>query len=42
LNKLDEALTDLEMLDEDETLRMKYGDCFFHVKTVHAKEQIEK
>ena len=23
-------------------MRMKYGDCFFHVKVSHAKEIIEK
>jgi chaperonin cofactor prefoldin len=39
---LDDALTELEICDDDELVRMKYGDCFFHVKVSHSKEIIEK
>lgn len=32
----------MEICDDDEVMRMKYGDCFFHVKVSHAKEIIDK
>ena len=41
LNQLDDCLTELELADEDETIRMKYGDCFFHVKAEPSKVIIE-
>ena len=42
VNQLDDALTELELCDDDEFVRMKYGDCFFHVKAQHAKDSILK
>jgi hypothetical protein len=28
---MDDAVTELELMDEDETTAIKFGDCFFRV-----------
>ena len=31
LEQMDDAVTELELMDEDETTAIKFGDCFFRV-----------
>ncbi|EAR85359.3 prefoldin (macronuclear) [Tetrahymena thermophila SB210] len=42
LNQLDDAATELELCDDEETVQVKYGDCFFHVKVEQAKQYVEE
>ncbi|CAF3633337.1 unnamed protein product [Fusarium graminearum] len=40
--ELDDLSTELELADEDEKIRYKIGDAFFHVSVEQAQEMLEK
>ena len=42
ISQQEDAVTELELQDDDEIVRMKYGDCFFHVTAEHSKNSIDK
>lgn len=42
LEEIDDALTELELVDDDTNLRLKFGECFIRVDVDSAKDYIEK
>ncbi|KAF4982497.1 hypothetical protein FZEAL_1890 [Fusarium zealandicum] len=40
--ELDDLTTELELADEDEKIRYKIGDAFFHVSLEQAQEMLEE
>jgi len=42
LEEMDDALTELELADDDGNLRLKFGECFIRVDVDSAKDYIEK
>ena len=39
---MDDALTEMELMDEDEQTAIKYGDCFFRASVAQSQEYLEK
>jgi len=39
---MDDALVELDLLDDEEDLRLKFGDCFIKVNPDDCREYIEK
>lgn len=42
LEEIDDALTELELIDDDANLRLKFGECFIRCDVDSAKDYIEK
>lgn len=40
--QVEDALTELELCDEDELIKVKFGDCFFGLSLDDSKEYCEK
>lgn len=42
LTQLDDAMTELDLCDDDEKVKMKFGDCFFSLSVDETRELCEK
>lgn len=42
LTQVEEAITEMDLADEDEKIKMKFGDCFFSLGVEESKELCEK
>ncbi|KRX09937.1 Prefoldin [Pseudocohnilembus persalinus] len=42
IDQLDDALTELDLFDDDEPVKVKFGDCFFGIVPEQARENTEK
>ncbi len=42
MTQIDDALTELDLADEDEKIKVKFGDCFFSFDIEETKEYCEK
>lgn len=40
--QIDDALTELDLADEDEKIKVKFGDCFFSFDVENTREYCEK
>ena len=39
---MDDAITELELMDEDEETSIKYGDCFFRCTVKQSQDYLEQ
>jgi len=42
LTQVDDALTELDLCDDDEKVKMRFGDCFFSLSVDESKELCEE
>ena len=42
LTQVDDALVELDLADEDEKIKMRFGDCFFSLSSTETKEICEE
>lgn len=36
MEQMDDAVTELDLMDEDEITAIKFGDCFFRASVAHS------
>ena len=41
MEQMDDAMTEMELMDEDEPTAIKYGDCFFRATVAQSQEYLE-